>query len=360
MVALHGTDPATIFLSAIARTSGDSVEPMLDAMYDDRSLVRVMAMRRTLFVASRSAMPVLERSSAVDVAATERKRLERFLRESNINDPTAWLAAAAVEVVEAIPAQGAPARTLTKSVPRLQTRITMGAGTNHQVEAGATSRVLGLMAVEGLLVRGRPSGDWTTRQYNWHTRQQWLDETAPPALDPNAAAIELVRRWLSAFGPAPFDDIKWWTGWTVRKLKPVLEAIDTVDVELDDGSLGLVLADDLGPTPPPEPWAQLLPSLDPTPMGWKERAWYLGDHEAPLFDRFGNIGPTVWLNGRIIGGWGQQSDGEVVIELLEDVGAEAAALIDARVERMKITLDDTIVKPSFPAPLQKSIRISGV
>ena len=64
-------------------------------------------------------------------------------------------------------------------------------------------------------------------------------------------------------------------------------------------------------------------------MGWKEREWYLGDHAPALFDRAGNAGPTVWWDGRIVGGWVQRRDGEVVYRLLEDVGGDALAAIDA-------------------------------
>ena len=86
-----------------------------------------------------------------------------------------------------------------------------------------------------------------------------------------------------------------------------------------------MLADDLEPEPAPEPWVALLPALDPTAMGWKERDWYLGEHAALLFDSNGNVGPTVWSDGRIVGGWGSGEDGEVVYRLLEDIGAGCRA-----------------------------------
>ena len=77
-------------------------------------------------------------------------------------------------------------------------------------------------------------------------------------------------------------------------------------------------------SPPLEPFVTLLPGLDPTTMGWKERAWYLGDHRPRIFDTNGNGGPTVWVDGRIVGGWAQRKTGEVVFRLLEDIGAERA------------------------------------
>jgi DNA glycosylase AlkZ-like len=69
-------------------------------------------------------------------------------------------------------------------------------------------------------------------------------------------------------------------------------------------------------------------------MGWKERDWYLGEHGTVLFDRNGNAGPTVWWEGRIVGGWAQRPDGEIVYRLLEDVGSEAVASVEAEAERL--------------------------
>ena len=77
---------------------------------------------------------------------------------------------------------------------------------------------------------------------------------------------------------------------------------------------------------PAEPWAALLPGLDPTAMGWQERDWYLApDLRSALFDRSGNVGPTVWWDGRVVGGWAQRASGEVVWRLLDTdgVGREA-------------------------------------
>ena len=72
-----------------------------------------------------------------------------------------------------------------------------------------------------------------------------------------------------------------------------------------------MLAADTDPVPEPEPWIALLPALDPTPMGWSGRDWYLpAEHRAALFDRTGNIGPSVWCDGRIVGGWAQRPDGD--------------------------------------------------
>ena len=353
MVVLHATDPATVFLSVLARMANPSIEAVERALYHDRSLVRTLAMRRTLFVASREVLPAVETSSTPAVATVERRRLQDGLAAGGVTDPAQWLDDVAREIREALGSDGAPARELTARVPRLSARILMGRGTKHPLEAGATSRTLGVLANEGVLVRGRPGGAWTGRMYTWHVRDAWLGaEPDPPS--PAEARAEVVRRWLASFGPGTMTDLKWWTKWKVGEVKDAMAAAGAVEVDLDEGT-GWVLSDDVEPVTENRPWAALLPSLDPTPMGWKERGWFLGPHEGPLFDRNGNIGPTVWIDGRIVGGWSQRPDGEIVTRLLEDVGADHRTLIDEAADRLSACIGDTVVKPSFPTPLQKDL-----
>jgi hypothetical protein len=79
-------------------------------------------------------------------------------------------------------------------------------------------------------------------------------------------------------------------------------------------------------------------------MGWKHRDFLLGPHRPHVFDVNGNAGPTVWVDGRIVGGWAQRDDGEVVHELLEDVGSEAAAAVDRAAAELTTRLGDVRLK----------------
>ena len=107
--------------------------------------------------------------------------------------------------------------------------------------------------------------------------------------------------------------------------------------------------------PAPEPWAALLPALDPTTMGWAGRDFYLGPHRGALFDRNGNAGPTIWWDGRVVGGWAQRRTGEVVLRLLEDPGAEATAAIEAEAARLTDWLGPVKVTPRFRTPLEREL-----
>jgi hypothetical protein len=130
--------------------------------------------------------------------------------------------------------------------------------------------------------------------------------------------------------------------------------VGAVEVALD-GDTGYVLPDDVDAVSEPGPWVALLPALDSTVMGWKERAWYLGEHGAALFDRNGNAGPTVWVDGRVVGGWAVDRAGNVAWKLLEDPGSEATARIEEEAGRVQAWLAGRIITPRFRSPLEREL-----
>jgi hypothetical protein len=74
-----------------------------------------------------------------------------------------------------------------------------------------------------------------------------------------------------------------------------------------------------------------------------------------LFDRTGNIGPTVWWEGRIVGGWAQRPSGEVAWRLLEDVGSDAATAISAEAAALEAWLGPARITPRFRTPLEREL-----
>lgn len=354
LVALHATDPATVYLSAAARGSGLTPPHLEEALYDRRALVRLLAMRRTMFVVPVELVPVLQAACADALAVTQRRTYAKYLTQAGIPDAPGWLDDVAEETHRALLAAGsATGAQLAKLVPRLATKVDPAPGKAYSKPGSITTWVLVLLGAQGRIVRGRPGGSWAGSQYRWEPIESWLPGGVP-ALPLREARAALVREWLRAFGPAPFGDLVWWTGWPQRDVKAALAEIATVEIDLD-GTPGLILADDLDPVPEPEPWAALLPHLDPTPMGWKSRDWYLGPHAPALFDRNGNIGPTVWWNGRVVGGWAQRPDGEISWRLLEDIGSDAEALVTAEAERMRSFYGDVRAIPRFRTPLEKEL-----
>jgi hypothetical protein len=355
LVALHGTDPASVYLSAAARMRVPDVGSIERALYEDRTLVRMLGMRRTMFTVVTELAPVVQAACTRAIAERERRRLVQLLHQAGIGDDAGtWLKEVGESTLRALAARGeATAAELSADEPRLREQFLFGEGTSYAGQVSVSTRLLFVLAADGRIIRGRPRGSWTSSQYRWCPIEAWLPGGLAD-LPTDTAQVELVRAWLAAYGPGTVADLRWWTGWTAAEVKKALARIGPAEVDLD-GVPGLVLSGDLAPVAAPEPWVALLPALDPTAMGWSGRDWYVGEHRAALFDRSGNVGPTVWWDGRIVGGWAHRKDGEVAFRLLADIGTEAAREVAAAAARLGTWLGAVRVTPRFRTPLEREL-----
>lgn len=355
VVGLHSSDPASVFLSVWARVPGVERDDMEQALYQARSLVRVLGMRRTMFVVPRDSAPLLDAGCAGPISQRERRRLEGYLTDAGITtEPGPWLRRVEEATLAALETRGEAAATeLTEDVPELGEKIRLGEGKKWGGEVGVSTRILFLLAGEGRIVRARPRGTWVSSQYRWARMEDWLGEQLDlPQID--EARAELVRLYLRRFGPATETDVVWWTGWTKTATREALHGAGVVEVGVDGGT-AMVLAGDEDEPGDTEPWVALLPALDSTIMGWKERDWYLGPHAHHIFDRNGNAGPTVWAGGRVVGAWAQSGDGRVVYRLVGEVDAASAGQIAAKADELTHWLEGTVVSARFPSRLHREL-----
>ncbi|WP_329555347.1 winged helix DNA-binding domain-containing protein [Streptomyces sp. NBC_00696] len=354
LVALHGSDPATVYLAVGARLADASVTvtETARALYEDRTLIRAHGMRHTVFVYPAELTAVVHASTGLAVAARERANLVKDMAKAGAPDAI-WLKAVEEATLSALTRRGqATASELALDEPRLREQFAYAAGKSYEGVHTVSTRLLRVLGVEGKVVRGRPLGGWTSSQFRWAVAP------AHPELDTAEAQAALLGHWLTTCGPATEADLKWWTGWRVTDVRRALATIGAEPVTLDEGT-GYVTAADLAPvTGPAEPWAALLPALDPTAMGWQQRDWYLAPELRPaLFDRSGNVGPTVWWNGRVVGGWAQRPDGEITWRILthDGIDREAEAAIGAAAERLRGWVGDTRVTPRFRTPVEREL-----
>jgi hypothetical protein len=351
VVCLHATDPATVYLSAWARVERLSPADVDKALYVDRSLVKHLAMRRTLFVFRRELLGVIQSAASRRVAEQERRRLIKDVEQAGlVEDGAAWLALVSKATLEALDVMGeATATQLREAVELLQGSTVYAPDKPYGGSVPVGPRVLTTLSASGQILRASNRGAWNVSRPTWSLVSHWLGEDPEPPPEREARA-ELTRRWLYAFGPATVADLRWWLGSPLTAVRAALNDVGAVEVDVH-GRPGVVLPDDLDPVGEVEPYAALLPMLDPTTMGWSERDWYLGPHRAQLFDSTGNAGTTAWWDGRIVGGWNQSPSGEVVLHLLEDVGREGAGALQAEAARLTEWLDGVRVVPRFPSPL---------
>jgi winged helix DNA-binding protein len=95
--------------------------------------------------------------------------------------------------------------------------------------------------VDGLIVYGPPRGPETT----FVRVDQWLG--AQPEIDVADARAELLRRFLSAFGPATAHDFAKWSGIKTSDARIVMDALGDEIVEVSvDGAAGWIRRADLG------------------------------------------------------------------------------------------------------------------
>jgi DNA glycosylase AlkZ-like len=320
------------------------------ALYVDRSVIRHHAMRRTLWVLPRADAGNVHFAGNPRIVAAERKRLGSVLEQNGVTrDPAGWIDAASDRLERAIGHRGtATTRQLGEDLPDLAVPLAFRGATWT-----AHARVLLIMGFEARIVRGRPIGSWISSQYEWSLAEDWAPGTFEP-VDRVVAAAEVVLAYLRGFGPVTTVDVAWWTGWTLTAVREALSRAGAVPVDLE-GFAGWV-APDHEPSPDPEPWVALLPGLDPTSMGWKERDWYVAPEAAELvFDRNGNAGPTIWMDGRIVGGWMQEASGDIVHRLI-DPGAQARHReVEEAVARLRTFYGDVRHKVRFPSPIQRDL-----
>jgi len=280
-------------------------------------------------------------------------------------------------VLDALADQGpSTVQELSQAVPELQARVHYGVGKSYAGEFSLGSRLVPGMCTLGLLVRARPQGTWRSNLYEYAALSDWLPEIDLESTSPQEAYTWLVRRYLAAFGPATFDDVRWWTGLSRREVQAGLEALKPAVQEVTVEGWGdryLMLNDDADAdvpssayirvqrlrdfAPPDAPYAFILPGLDPYIMGYRDRGRFLApEHRSKVFDRAGNAMPTVWANGRVVGAWGQRKDGSVVYSLFGPVGEEERGLLEARCRQLEGFLGGEFLPPRTHTPFTRALE----
>lgn len=364
VVALHATESASVHLALHARMTEVTVAQVDAALYTERTLVKQLAMRQTLFAFPRDLLPAALGSASARVAGPLRRTLVKEAQAAGLAaDGEAWLTEAARDICDLIererPVTAAQVRT---GLPHLAARTARSPGTKWGGEFPIAPRILALLGAEGLLVRAENAGHWRLNKPTWTTMASWLGEAVESG-ESAAGYAELVRRWLWSFGPGTEADLVWWLGATKSAVRTALADLEAVPVLLDGDRTGYLLPDDPALDGPEadgdaEPWAALLPALDPTTMGYREREFYLDPAHVPyLFDSVGNGGSTAWWNGRIVGSWVQDDDARVRVMPRVELPAHATRALHVEADRLTEWLDGVMVPAVYRTAQRNGDRL---
>jgi hypothetical protein len=214
VTCLHATEAPSVYLSVMARA--DAYRDDIDrALYTDRTVVKQLAMRRTLFTFPREALPAVWGSASARVAQQLHTRLAKEVEAHGVaKRGEVWLTRMFDSILRTLE-EGGPATTaeLREAIPPLARRLELAPGKSYGGNFPIAPRVLGTLGATGKILRGSNEGDWRTSRPRWTLAEDWLGRPVEKS-STEAGYVELVRRWLHSFGPGTEADMVWWLGAT--------------------------------------------------------------------------------------------------------------------------------------------------
>jgi hypothetical protein len=204
-------------------------------------------------------------------------------------------------------------------------------------EAGDPARLWSALRVVGAFRHAATTDPWS-----FGRRPVFLPCTVAADDEPVAIA-ELVRRYLTAFGPATVADMSQFTILKRSTLREVVESMaDIVTVAGPDGS-SLVDVDGGGPRPDAE-MAPLPPRLlgmwDSVLLAYADRSRVIPDeHRAHVIRRNGDVLPTVVVEGLVRGVWRASADA-IEVRALEPMDDASMDSLDKEARDLRRLLVD--------------------
>jgi hypothetical protein len=184
------------------------------------------------------------------------------------------------------------------------------------------------------IVHVPPSGIWGYGGHGVYAAAAGrLRGQPPPAQE---AFDHLVRRYLSAYGPATKQDVGQWAG--IPRLRPIVESLGRLPVRTFRDEQGRVLYDlPRAPLPDPDMPAppRLVPRFDNLVLSHADRARILGDvPPSRIVTKNGIVHATILVDGFVAGTW-QLEAGRVVLEPFGKLPAAAKRELKEEAERLE-------------------------
>jgi Winged helix DNA-binding domain len=177
----------------------------------------------------------------------------------------------------------------------------------------------------------------------WHARPEgrFVAIEEPEAHDSLEARVEILRRYLTAFGPATPADFRAWAMMRMTEVRPAFEGLEPLrrfrdehGRELFDVPRGL-LPDPGTPAP-----VRFLPKWDNVLLAWTDRTRVLPErYRKKVISMNGDVAQTFLVDGFVAGTW-LVDDGRVVTEPFEKLSRSAQRELKGEAERLESFLAD--------------------
>jgi hypothetical protein len=319
---LHATSSTTPYLSLLARSLKFEKTDLEEELYERRTLGKIRCVRKTIYIHTKDMIPVAFKATASMVVKASKRHMEfRGVSAKEYED----VSRAILDVLAG--------REMTASA------IKTALGTQVDV-----SSILYLMCDRGLLIRGRPDRGWKDQNHNYSLFSAYFPDIDLDKTSEMEAITSLVKHYLASFGPVRESDVVWWTGLGKTKVRAVMtdlgHLVSQVTLSGLEGDFCMLrsdeaLVEDVGL--PGIPTVNLLPTLDPYLMGYKERKRYLDEgYYDKVFDRSGNASSTILVGGKVLGVWDFEGGEDPVVKLFlfGPIGQDALDKVYAQAQRL--------------------------
>ena len=298
---LHATSSTTPYLSLYARCSKFKKGTLDRELYESRSLGRIRCVRKTIYIHTKDMIPVVWRATANKVT----KASKRYMEFQGVTDEI--YKDVSKEILMMLSDQEMTASEIKQAV---------------NTEADISS-ILYYLCDQGLLLRGKPAKGWKDRNYKYCLFSKCFPDVNLERLSESEAITSLVGQYYTSFGPATENDVVWWTGLSKTEVRYALTNLQEklLEVPIQGGQTSFIIlkSDETlirDMEPPDKPTINLLPTLDPYLMGYKERERYLAEEDSDLvFDRSGNVTSVILVDGKVVGVWDFESGEESFVKL---------------------------------------------
>jgi hypothetical protein len=131
-----------------------------------------------------------------------------------------------------------------------------------------------------------------------------LEERVPPhsELTGDEALAELTRRYFASHGPATLADFVWWSGLSTNDARRGIALLDR-DIQTIQLGPTVYWTSNSAPKPSLGTEAHMLPAYDEYNVAYKDRQLVFDRDSVSKITNAGALGPTVIIDGRIIGTW---------------------------------------------------------
>lgn len=320
---IYSTAP-TSYLSFVARVPEFRRSDLERALYEDRTLVRMSALRGSAFL-----IPI----EMIDVVVAGSDRRDLFAEwAENLVGPervAGWRA----DLRVLLDGRVLPARAIRKEF-----------GISGR-DAEALRYVLSSMTVRRELASASGPKSWRDNQYGYALWSQWFPDHPPQTLDPGRARAALAEWYLRGHGPAEAEDFAWFAGMKKANAAAAIEASGAIEV--GDGLLDIPeAAIDARPA-----GLRLLPVWDTALVRQKQWRRMVPEHlYRYVYDVSGNVTSTIVRDGEVVGVWDRSGDNdriEITAAFFEPAGRSDQRRLKDEAAVIASALDVTELEVSF-------------